>query len=145
MTAAPATRASFGGFRISLKSLSEFAVPAAVLAIVLATLGFSGRDQALEQELRRDPALDAAIKSSGAALTAHRYGLAALEFERLLRVMVLPRTVAVLSARRGADAQRRLYRALAVRFVPFIGWSYLTAELLASVYLNRDSTAPVLR
>ncbi len=38
MTAAPATQRRFGGIRISLQSLSEFAVPAAVLAIVLALI-----------------------------------------------------------------------------------------------------------
>ena len=95
--------------------------------------------------MRRDQPLDAALRGCGGALKAHRYGLAALEFERLLRLIVLPRHVATLTGRRGPDAPRRLYRALAVRFVPFIGWNYTTAELLAAVYLNRDSTAPMLR
>ncbi len=117
----------------------------AVLAIVLATLGFGERDDVLTAQLRSETTFDAAVKSAGNAVKAHRYGLAAFEFERLMRMVVLPRHVAIIAGRRGAGAARTLYQSLVVHFVPFIGWSYFTAELLAAVYLSRDTTAPVLR
>ncbi len=39
----------------------------------------------------------------------------------------------------------KLYKSLVVRFVPFIGWTYFVTLLLATIYYNRDTTAPVLR
>jgi hypothetical protein len=116
-----------------------------VLAIVLAALGFPRRDQAVADRLKSNSALAAALSAAAAAVKTHRYGLAALEFERLMRVVVLPDNVATIAGPPGEAATRRLYQALVVRFVPFIGWSYFTALLLAAVYLNRDTTAPVLR
>jgi len=73
------------------------------------------------------------------------YGLAAFEIERLMRSMTQAATVAAVAENLGPPEAQRLYNALVVRFVPFIGWTYFTALLLASLYYNRDTTAPVLR
>jgi hypothetical protein len=61
-----------------------------------------------------------------------------------MRALILPRNIEVLT---GNDRNRRraLYRSLAVWFVPFIGWSFFTARLLAITYQARDTTAPMLR
>ena len=45
----------------------------------------------------------------------------------------------------GAPAVRRMYKSLCVSFVPFVGWTYFVTMLLATIYYNRDTTAPVLR
>jgi hypothetical protein len=115
-----------------------------LLTIVLDALGLE-RHVALFEQLRNDRALAAALKDAAAAVKAQRYGLAALELERLMRVLVLPSTVAAIAENLGPDSMRKLYKSLVVRFVPFIGWTYFDALLLATVYYNRDTTAPVLR
>jgi hypothetical protein len=113
------------------------------LSIVFAALGLTG-DPSLFAQLRDDNALAAALKDTAAALKTRRYGLAALEFERLMRALVLPRNIEVLA---GSDRNRRgaLYGSLAIWFVPFIGWSFFTARLLAITYQARDGTTPMLR
>jgi hypothetical protein len=115
-----------------------------VLMIVIAALGLRPGDAALFAQLKDDNSLAAALRDATAALKARRYGLAALEFERLMRAIVLPRNVEVLV---GSDRnrQRALYRILTVWFVPFIGWSFFTARLLAITYQARDGAAPMLR
>ena len=115
-----------------------------LLTIVLDALGLE-RHVALFEQLRDDRALAAALKDAAAAVKAQRYGLAALELERLMRVMVLPSTVAAVAENLGTDSRRRLYKSLVVRFVPFLGWTYFDTLLLATVYYNSDTTAPVLR
>ena len=115
-----------------------------LLTIVLDALGLE-RHVALFEQLRDDRALAAALKDAAAAVKAQRYGLAALELERLMRVMVLPSTVAAIAENLGPDSRRKLYKSLVVRFVPFIGWTYFDTLLLATIYYNRDTTAPVLR
>ena len=115
-----------------------------LLTIVLDALGLE-RHVALFEQLRDDRALAAALKDAAAAVKAQRYGLAALELERLMRVMVLPSTVAAIAENLGMDSRRKLYKSLVVRFVPFIGWTYFDTLLLATIYYNRDTTAPVLR
>lgn len=113
------------------------------LMLVLASLGVAG-DAALLARLKDDNGLAAALGHTAAALKARRYGLAAFEFERLMRAITLPRNVEILA---GGDRERTraLYKALTVWFVPFVGWSFFTARLLASAYQARDGTAPVLR
>ena len=115
-----------------------------LLTIVLDALGLE-RHVALFEQLRNDRALAAALKDAAAAVKAQRYGLAALELERLMRVLVLPSTVAAIAENLGPDSRRKLYKSLVVRFVPFIGWTYFDTLLLATIYYNRDTTAPVLR
>jgi hypothetical protein len=115
-----------------------------LLAIVLDALGVERR-VALFEQLRNDPTLLAALKDAAAALKAQRYGLAALELERRMRGMVLPNTLAAIAEEFGKESTVRLYKNLVVRFVPFIGWTYFDTLLLATVYFNRDTTAPVLR
>ena len=115
-----------------------------LLTIVLDALGLE-RHVALFEQLRDDRALAAALKDAAAAVKAQRYGLAALELERLMRVLVLPSTVAAIAENLGPDSRRKLYKSLVVRFVPFIGWTYFDTLLLATIYYNRDTTAPVLR
>ena len=115
-----------------------------LLTIVLATLGLERR-VALFEQLRNDRVLVAALKDAAAAVKAQRFGLAALELERLMRIMVLPDTIAAIAENLGRDARRALYNALVVRFVPFVGWTYFDALLLATIYYNRDTSAPVLR
>ena len=78
-------------------------------------------------------------------MKSQRYGLAAFELERLMRVMVLPSNVAAIADDLGNDAARTLYKSLVVRFVPFVGWTLFRHLLLATIYYNRDTTAPVLR
>lgn len=115
-----------------------------LLALVLAVMGLERR-VALFEQLRNDRLLAAALQDAAAAVKAQRYGLAALELERLMRLMVLPDTVAAIAENLGNAARRTLYHALVVRFVPFVGWTYFVTLLLATIYYNRDTTAPVLR
>ncbi len=56
-----------------------------------------------------------------------------------------PGTVMAIAEDLGKDAVRTLYKALVVRFVPFVGWTCFVTLLLTTVYFNRDTTAPVLR
>jgi hypothetical protein len=113
-----------------------------LLTIALDTLGLE-RHVALFEQLRNDRALAPALKDAAGAVTAKRYGLAALE--RVMRAMVLPATVAAIAENLGRQSTRALYESLVVRFVPFIGWTYFVTLLLATIYYNRDTTAPVLR
>lgn len=115
-----------------------------LLTIVLTALGLARR-VGLFEELRNDRTLAAALKDATAAAKARHYGLAALELERLMRVMVLPGTIATIAEDLGKESTRTLYKVLVVRFVPFIGWTYFVTLLLATIYYNRDTTAPVLR
>jgi len=115
-----------------------------LLTIVLGALGVE-RHVALFEQLRNDRTLAAATEGTAGALKSERYGLAALELERLMRIMVLPDTIAAIAENLGRDARRALYNALVVRFVPFVGWTYFDALLLATIYYNRDTSAPVLR
>ena len=115
-----------------------------LLTIVLGALGVE-RHVALFEQLRNDRTLAAATESAAGALKSERYGLVALELERLMRVMVQPGIVAAIAEDLGKDTPRRLYKALVVRFVPFIGWTLFVTQLLATIYYNRDTTAPVLR
>ncbi len=115
-----------------------------LLTIVLETLGLERR-VALFEQLRNDHALAAALKDAAAAVKAQRDGLAAFELERVMRATVRPETVAAIAENLGSEARRTLYQALIVRFVPFVGWTYFVTLLLATIYYNRDTTAPVLR
>jgi hypothetical protein len=115
-----------------------------LLTIVLAALGLERR-VALFAQLRSNRALMGALKDAGAAVKAKRYGLAALELERLMRAIVLPDTLAVIAENLGEGSTRVLYKTLVVRFVPFVGWTYFVTLLLATIYYNADTTAPVLR
>jgi hypothetical protein len=101
-------------------------------------------DPALLTALKSDNALVAALKDAAAALKMRRYGLAAFELERLMRAIVLPRNIEVLAGG-NSDRARALYKVLTVWFVPFVGWPFFTARLLASAYQARDTTAPMLR
>jgi hypothetical protein len=115
-----------------------------LLTMALTLLGLERR-VALFEQLRNDPTLLAALKDAAAALKAQRYGLAALELERVMRGMVLPSSIAAVKENFGEEAVRKLYKALIVRFVPFLGWTYFDTLLLVTIYFNRDTTAPVLR
>ncbi len=115
-----------------------------LLTIALDALGVE-RHVALFEQLRNDRALAAAAESTAGALKSERYGLAALELERLMRAMVLPGTITAIADDLGKDSVRKLYKALIVRFVPFVGWTYFVTLMLATIYYNRDTTAPVLR
>jgi hypothetical protein len=115
-----------------------------LLTIVLATLGLE-RHVALFEQLRNDRELAPAAERTARALKSERYGLAALELERLMRAMVLPGTIAAIGENLGQDSTRTLYKSLVVRFVPFLGWTYFDTLLLATIYYNRDTSAPVLR
>lgn len=115
-----------------------------LLTIVLGALGLP-RHVALFEQLRNDRDLVAATEGTAGALKSERYGLAAFELERLMWAMVLPSTVAAISDDLGKDAARTLYKSLVVRFVPFVGWTLFVTLLLATIYFNRDTTAPVLR
>ncbi len=115
-----------------------------LLTIVLAVLGLERR-VALFEQLRNDRALASALKDATAAVKAERYGLAALELERLMRVIVLPDNVQAIAENLGNEQRRRLYKSLILRFVPFVGWTLFDTLLLATIYYNRDTTAPVLR
>ena len=116
----------------------------ALLTIVLDALGVERR-VALFEQLRNDRALAAAAEATAVALKSERYGLAALELERLMRAMVLPSTLSAIAEEFGKESTVRVYKNLVVRFVPFIGWTYFDTLLLATIYFNRDTTAPVLR
>ncbi len=115
-----------------------------LLTIVLGALGVERR-VALFEQLRNDRTLAAATEGAAGALKSERYGLAALELERLMRAMVSPGTVAAIAENLGKESTRALYKSLVVRFVPFLGWTYFDTLLLATIYYNRDTTAPVLR
>jgi hypothetical protein len=112
--------------------------------IILAALGLERR-VALFEQLRNDAALEPALKDAAEAVKTQRYGLAALELERVMRIIVLPQTIAAITDNLGTGARYRLYKSLTVHFVPFVGWTYFVTFLLATIYLNRDTTAAVLR
>ena len=112
--------------------------------IVLNSLGLERRG-ALFEQLRNNVMLELVLKDAATAVKEQRYGLAALELERIMRIMVLPETVAAVTEYLGTGARYRLYKSLVVHFVPFVGWSYFVSYLLATIYLNRDTTAAVLR
>ena len=113
-------------------------------ALVLATLGLDRR-VALFEVLRNDALLEPALKDAAEAVKTQRYGLAALELERIMRVMVSAETVKAVTDNLGAGARYQLYKSLTLHFVPFIGWTYFVNYLLATIYLNRDTTATMLR
>ncbi|HEY1475134.1 MAG TPA: hypothetical protein VGF53_13745 [Pseudolabrys sp.] len=115
-----------------------------LLTIVLAALGLE-RHVALFEQLRNDRELAPAAEGTARALKSERYGLAALELERLMRAMVSPSTIAAIAENLGQGSTRTLYKSLVVRFVPFLGWTYFDTLLLATIYYNRDTSAPVLR
>jgi hypothetical protein len=115
-----------------------------LLTIVLDALGLT-RGVAMFEQLRDDRSLGPALQAAADAGKARRYGLAALELERVMRTMVLPATVAGLADSLGPDAPRTLYKSLIVRFVPFLGWCYFVSLLLATIYYNGATSAPVLR
>lgn len=115
-----------------------------LLTIVLDAVGLTRR-VALFEQLKDDSILGAALKDAAGAVKAKRFGLAALELERVMRAMVLPGNIAAIEENFGRNSARTLYKSLVARFVPFIGWSYFDALLLATIYYNRDTTAPVLR
>ncbi len=118
--------------------------PDVLHTIVLAALGLERR-VALFEALRNDRTLSPALKDAAAAVKTENYGRAALELERVMRAIVLPDTVAAIIDNLGTGARYRLYKSLSVRFVPFIGWTYFIALLLATIYYNRDTTATELR
>ena len=115
-----------------------------LLTIVFDALGLDRR-VALFEQMRNDPVLVGALKDAAAAVKATRYGLAVSELERVMRAMVAPDSIKAVQENLGKDAVLRLYNALIVRFVPFLGWTYFNALLLATIYFNRDTTATVLR
>jgi hypothetical protein len=115
-----------------------------LLTIVLNALGLERR-VALFEQLRNDRALAAAAEGTVRALKSERYGLAALELERLMRIMTLPDNVQAIAENLGNEWRRKLYNALVICFVPFVGWTLFDTMLLATIYYNRDTTAPVLR
>jgi hypothetical protein len=127
-----------------IEPLAGDTVEDVLLTIVLGALGVE-RHVALFEQLRNDRTLAAAAEGAAGALKSERYGLAALELERLMRGMVQPGTVVAIAEDLGKDSTRTLYKALVVRFVPFVGWTYFVTLLLATIYFNRDTTAPVLR
>ena len=112
--------------------------------IVLASLRLERRAGLFEQ-LRNDPTLATAFSETAEAVKAQRYGLAALGLERVMRAMVLPDTVNAITDSLGTGARYQMYKSLIARFVPFIGWTYFVTYLLATIYLNRDTSAAVLR
>jgi len=116
-----------------------------LLAIVLVVSGLPHSGMAAARRLKSDAGLTEALKAVAGAVQGQHYGLAALELQHLMNMLVLPRTIAIINERFGPDAERTLYKALTVRFVPFIGWTYFVTLLLAAIYQNRDTTAPVLR
>jgi len=115
-----------------------------LLTLVLDILSVKRR-VALFEVLRNDRLLAAAVRDAVAAVKARRFGLAVLELERVMRAITLPGIVTAISENLGKEAAPNLYNTLVVRFVPFIGWTYFTALLLATIYYNRDTTATVLR
>ncbi len=115
-----------------------------LLTIVLDALGVERR-VALFEQLRNDRVLASAAEGSAAALKSASYGLAALDLERVMRAATTPEMIAAITDNLGTGARYRLYKSLSVRFVPFVGWTYFTALLLATIYYNRDTTAAVLR
>jgi hypothetical protein len=127
-----------------IEPLKEDEVEDVILMIVLANLGAKADDRAIFAQLKDDNALAAAVRDTAAAVKAKNYGLAAFELERLMRVVALPRNLEVIAGGK-PDRARGMYKVLTVRFVPFLGWTLFTAQLLASIYQNRDATAPMLR
>jgi hypothetical protein len=115
-----------------------------LLTIVIDALGVERR-VALFEQLRNDRALASAAEATTAALKSESYGLAALQLERVMRAATTADMIAAITDNLGTGARYRLYKSLSVRFVPFVGWTYFTALLLATIYYNRDTTATVLR
>ena len=115
-----------------------------VLQIVLAALDVPNSGRALAERLKADAAVASALKATANAVKARRYGLAAFEIEHLLDLLVEPDAVAVLAGQTGGSP-RPIYLTLVAQFVPFLGWTLMVSLILAAIYQNRDSTAPILR
>jgi len=144
---APSTEAVEAAIKQPLPQIEPLAGDEAsdvLLTIVLDALGLARRI-ALFEQLRNDRSLGPALAAAADAGKARRYGLAALELERAMWAIVEPATVATIADNLGPDSPRRLYQALIVRFMPFIGWSYFVSLLLATIYYNGDTSAPILR
>jgi hypothetical protein len=127
-----------------VEPLKENEVDDIVLMIVLANLGAKADDRAVLAQLKDDNTLAAALRDTSTAVRTRHYGLAALELERLMRVVSLPRNIELIATGK-PDRIRSIYKGLTVKFVPYIGWTQFTAQVLASIYQSRDSTAPMLR
>ena len=127
-----------------IEPLAGDEAPDVLHTIVLQTLGLERR-VALFEQMRNDAAFAPALKGAAQAVKTERYGLAALELERAMRAVASPGIIAAITENLGTGARYRLYKSLSVRFVPFIGWTYFTALLLATIYYNRDTTATLLR
>jgi hypothetical protein len=127
-----------------IEPLKEDGIDDVVLMIVLSNLAVKTGDHAVFAQLKDDNALAAALRDASSAIRAKQYGLAALELERLMRILSLPRNLEVIAGGKH-ERIRSIYKVLTVRFVPFVGWTLFTAQLLAGIYQNRDSTAPMLR
>ncbi len=129
---------------VQIEPLAGDSAEDVLLTIVLDTLNIE-RQVGLFEVLRNEPNLALALADTAAAIKAKRYGLTALELERVMRAMVLPNNIVAVAENFGQEGVLRLYKSLVLRFVPFVGWTFFDTLLLATIYYNRDTTAPVLR
>jgi hypothetical protein len=112
-----------------------------LLVLILNCLGLDrGRPNldALMARLKADAALRSALDRLAAALRSRHYGIAAFEIERLMRLLTGPGNAASIGELIGKDGLRTVYGGIVLYFVPFAGWGYFTAYVLASIYDNRE-------
>jgi hypothetical protein len=121
---------------------------AALLALIFDCLGVNRGGQNLDglvARLKADAALRSAFDNVSAALRSRRYGIAAFEIERLMRLVTGPASTASIAELLGKDGLRTVYAGIVLYFVPFAGWGYFTAYVLASIYDSREALGPLLR
>lgn len=115
-----------------------------LLQILLDAFGVKELGKALIDTLLADATIKTVLTELRSALKAKHYGLAALELERLLAVIVSPRLIQLIGSKLGQKEVELILRRIVVRFVPFIGWGYMATCLLVSIYHNRSSIERLL-
>jgi len=119
-----------------------------LLVLIFGCLGFERAGPGLDgllARLKQDTALRSALDNLAGALRLRRYGIAAFEIERLMRLVTGPANAAAIAELIGKDGLRTAYAGVVLYFVPFAGWGYFTAYVLATLYDSREAIGPLLR
>jgi len=119
-----------------------------LLVLIFGSLGLDRAVPNLDglvARLKADGALRSALDSVSAALRSRHYGIAAFEIERLMRLVTGSVNAASIAELIGKDGLRTAYGGIVLYFVPFAGWGYFTAYVLATLYDSREALGPLLR
>lgn len=108
-----------------------------VLDIVLDTLGVKEIADALKDvALNRNAALKEVFRNLTRAFEQKNAAQAALEFEKLLRLLVSPGVIQELEKKLGREVMVKVMGRIALRLVPFLGWALWVASFIVAVEHN---------